>query len=97
MTKLERYNIHYVHDDGYLERDYRDDGDHVDAYEALDVIEKLELAVERATANMVSAQNRVAELEKALQEIIEHAEDYGHREGVCDDVINMGTKALEGK
>jgi hypothetical protein len=31
--------------------------------------EALELAVERATANMIAAQNRVAELEKALREI----------------------------
>jgi hypothetical protein len=31
----------------------------------------LELAVERATANMVAAQNRVAELEKALTDKIE--------------------------
>jgi multidrug resistance efflux pump len=30
--------------------------------------EELELAVERATANMVAAQNRAAELEKALNE-----------------------------
>jgi hypothetical protein len=30
--------------------------------------ERLELAVERATANMVAAQNRAAELEKALRE-----------------------------
>jgi hypothetical protein len=33
--------------------------------------EALELAVERATANMVAAQNRVAELEKALTDKIE--------------------------
>jgi hypothetical protein len=69
MTELKRYDIHYDYDDGYLERSYCNDGDHIDAYEALDVIEKLELAVERATANMIAAQNRVAELEEALRQI----------------------------
>ena len=38
--------------------------DYVDPIEA----EALELAVERATANMVAAQNRVAELEAQLAE-----------------------------
>jgi hypothetical protein len=39
--------------------------DYVEPIEA----EALELAVERATTNMVAAQNRAAELEKALREI----------------------------
>ena len=41
--------------------------------------EKLELAVERATANMVAAQNRAAELEKALRE----CEEQSHLQGPC--------------
>jgi hypothetical protein len=72
--KLQRYDIDTVRGvfgETLLERDYRDDGNNVDAYEAFDVIEALELAVERATANMVAAQNRAAELEEAMREISE--------------------------
>ena len=36
--------------------------------------EALELAVERATANMVAAQNRAAELEKALQDVYDEGD-----------------------
>jgi hypothetical protein len=45
-----------------------DDGEWVKASDA----EALKLAVERATANMISAQNRAAELEKALRDIADY-------------------------
>jgi midasin (ATPase involved in ribosome maturation) len=49
MTELKRYDIDTVRGvfgETLLERDYRDDGDNVDAYEARDVIEALEKRVE---------------------------------------------------
>jgi hypothetical protein len=59
--KLQRY----VTNDGVMPR-----GTWVKASDA----EALELAVERATANMISAQNRAAELEKALQDVYDEGD-----------------------
>ena len=49
-------------------------------------IAELETAVERATANMVHAQNYAAELEKGLQEIVD---------SICCDVEDMGVKPTQ--
>jgi hypothetical protein len=53
--------------------------------------EALELAVERATANMVAAQNRAAELEKALREMRRCAAT------TCEYCHAIATEALEAK
>jgi len=59
--------------------------------------ERLELAVERATANMVSAQNRVAELENALREIADKPFAMCYYTEQCDCAKCVATKALEAK
>jgi len=54
-----------------------DDGEWVKASDAealKERIAELKLAVERATANMVAAQNRAAELEKALQDVYDEGD-----------------------
>jgi hypothetical protein len=61
--KLQRYWVGNEEGDGWPESD--DDGKWVRSDDA----EALELAVERATANMVAAQKRAAELEEALNQI----------------------------
>jgi hypothetical protein len=59
-------------------------------------IERLETAVERATANMVAAQNRVAELEKALKKIASFDGKYNACDcGYC--MICIAKEALEAK
>ena len=57
--------------------------------------EALELAVERATANMIAAQNRAAELEKALREIASSDSKYSPCDCWC--MICIAVKALEEK
>ena len=59
-------------------------------------VEELELAVERATANMIAAQNRAAELEQALREIKGMEVWSGFREGFCK-MKYIAKKALEAK
>jgi len=50
MKEPRRYDIHYDEDDGYLERSYCGGGDHVDAYEALDVITEQKERIEELEA-----------------------------------------------
>ena len=63
MTELKRYDIYYIEevgDDGFLEKSYCDDGDNVDAYEALDII--------------TVQKERIEKLEEALTEIFRLAD-----------------------
>jgi hypothetical protein len=80
--KLQRYSWDSVYEDFDQETKW------VKASDA----EALELAVERATANMVAAQNRVAELEKALREIVRIGELLNN-----GPIIFTAEKALEAK
>jgi phage terminase Nu1 subunit (DNA packaging protein) len=69
-----------------------DDGEWVKASDAealKERIAELKLAVERATANMVAAQNRAAELEKALFAISVAAKIHGDLSLVkyCDEIL----------
>jgi phage terminase Nu1 subunit (DNA packaging protein) len=63
--KLQRYDMEINWYGDKIHIIASDDGEWVKASDA----EALKLAVERATANMVHAQNRAVELEKALREI----------------------------
>jgi cell division protein FtsB len=55
-------------------------------------VEELELAVERATANMIAAQNRAVELEKALRE----CEEQSCLQGPCWEEIGAIVKKALG-
>jgi hypothetical protein len=60
-------------------------------------VEALELAVERATANMVAAQNRAAELEKELGNLTMHHYNLGQKHdilvlknrGLTNRIVNL--------
>jgi hypothetical protein len=67
--------------------------EYIDPIEA----ETLELAVERATANMVAAQNRVAELEKALRDVALMPCDCFRNSGCGSCSAREALKALEKK
>jgi hypothetical protein len=60
-------------------------------------VEELELAVERATINMIAAQNRVAELEKALREIALMPCDCFRNSGCGSCSAREALKTLEAK
>jgi hypothetical protein len=60
-------------------------------------IEALELAVERATANMVAAQNRAAELEKALRDVALMPCDCFRNSGCGSCSAREALKTLEAK
>jgi hypothetical protein len=83
--KLQRYWVGNEEGDGWPEAD--GDGKWVRSDDA----EELETAVERATANMVAAQNRAAELEGAMREL-------DHKYRIACDVRDIrGTKLLQAK
>jgi len=60
-------------------------------------IAELELAVERATANMVAAQNRAAELEKALRDVALMPCDCFRNSGCGSCSARGALKTLEAK
>jgi len=90
-----------------LERTIKNQNTHIASLRATleTTVKEKESAVERATANMIAAQNRVAELEKALRDIVErHEGEYSCdcEEDDEDDVIILcdaciAKKALEAK